>query len=116
MEMRSLKHLSLEGNRITDLKDETFQNLHSLQLLSLAYNSIRTLNLDAFDYVGSLSYLRLDLSHNRIQSLGSNKTARYTSNSNIRHGYMDLAMKIIQVLFVLIPFTKVHHATSSILG
>jgi Leucine-rich repeat (LRR) protein len=83
--MRSLKHLSLEGNRILDLKDETFQNLHSLQLLSLAHNSLRSLNLEAFDYVGSLSFLQLDVSHNSIQSLGSNQTARYTSNSNIRH-------------------------------
>jgi hypothetical protein len=86
--MRSLKHLNLDGNRISELRDETFQNLHSLQRLSLAYNNLRGLNLEAFDYVGSLSFLRLDVSHNRIQSLSSNKTARFTSNSNIRHVFI----------------------------
>jgi Leucine-rich repeat (LRR) protein len=90
VEMRSLKHLNLDGNRISELRDETFQNLHSLQRLSLAYNSLRGLNLEAFDYVGSLSFLRLDVSHNRIQSLSSNKTARFTSNSNIRHVFIFL--------------------------
>jgi Leucine-rich repeat (LRR) protein len=100
VEMRSLKQLNLDGNRISELRDETFQNLHSLQRLSLAYNSLRGLNLEAFDYVGSLSFLRLDVSHNRIQSLSSNKTARFTSNSNIRH---------VLIYFLIYHYTAILH-------
>lgn len=89
VEMKNLKCLTLEGNKITNLKDETFQNLHSLRWLNLAFNSLVSLNFDAFDYVGSLSFMKLDLSHNKIRRLSSNKTSRYSSNSNIRH--LDLS-------------------------
>ena len=82
--MRSLKSLSLEGNRLTRLPDETFQNLHDLRYLNLAFNRLTEINFDAFDYVGSLSFLTLDASHNRIERLASNKTSRFSTNSNIR--------------------------------
>ena len=93
VEMRNLKCLTLEGNKISKLDDETFQNLHSLRWLNLAYNSLTNLNFDAFDYVGSLSFMNLDLSHNNIRHLQSNKTSRYSSNSNIR--YVDLSYNSI---------------------
>ena len=94
VEMRNLKCLTLEGNKITKLEDETFQNLHSLRWLNLAYNSLSNLNFDAFDYVGSLSWATVDASHNQIHQLTSNKTSRYSSNSNIRS--LDLSFNLIK--------------------
>ena len=93
VEMRNLKCLTLEGNKISNLEDETFQNLHSLRWLNLAYNKLSNLNFDAFDYVGSLSWTTLDLSHNNIDVLTSNKSSRYASNSNIRS--LDLSHNTI---------------------
>ena len=57
VDMTNLKYLSLEGNVIKAIPDETFQNLHHLSTLNLAYNHLQSLNFAAFDSVGTLSFI-----------------------------------------------------------
>jgi len=96
VEMKSLKHLSLEGNDLSGLEDESFQHLHNLRTLSLAYNKLTSLNFESLDYVGSLGSLALDVSHNKINQLTSNKSNRYLSNSRVR--MLDLSFNNISVI------------------
>ncbi len=115
--MKRLLHLSLEGNRIERLEDETFQNIHRLQTLNLAYNRISSVNFAAFDSIGTLSHLTIDLSHNNLQvkrkihssilshisiypkqALRVNRSNSYPIHSNIMH--MDLSHNNISMIEV----------------
>ena len=81
--MTSLRYLSLEGNQLKSLPDEAFQNLHYLSSLNLAFNHLQRLDFAAFDSIGTLSHLTLDMSHNLLQSLRTNRTTSYPTSSNI---------------------------------
>ena len=81
--MTKLVILSLEGNQIASLEDETFQNLHHLQVLDLSHNSLVSINFAAFESVGTLSHLAIDLSHNRLEMLKVNRSDSFPTLSNI---------------------------------
>ena len=81
--MTALRFLSLEGNNLQRLPDEAFQNLHYLSHLNLAFNDLQLLDFAAFDSIGTLSHLSIDLSHNALQSLRTNRTSTYPTSSNI---------------------------------
>nr|CAD7400647.1 unnamed protein product [Timema poppensis] len=72
MNMDRLKHLDLRGNKIHSISDEAFQNLPELQTLDLAYNELKGFDFAAMDQVGVLASFRLNMSHNRMQSLEVN--------------------------------------------
>nr|CAD7423248.1 unnamed protein product [Timema monikensis] len=72
MNMDRLKHLDLRGNKIQSISDEAFQNLPELQTLDLAYNELKGFDFAAMDQVGVLASFRLNMSHNRMQSLEVN--------------------------------------------
>nr|CAD7452145.1 unnamed protein product [Timema tahoe] len=72
MNMDRLKYLDLRGNKIQSISDEAFQNLPELQTLDLAYNELKGFDFAAMDQVGVLASFRLNMSHNRMQSLEVN--------------------------------------------
>ncbi|XP_045623874.1 carboxypeptidase N subunit 2 [Procambarus clarkii] len=63
MDLKNLRHLYLDGNRIYELKDYTFQGL-ALQHLGLSRNRMETISRMAFE---DCSVLSLDLSANKLQ-------------------------------------------------
>ena len=63
MDLNHLKHLYLDGNRIYELKDYTFQG-QALQELGLARNRMEKISRMAFE---DSSVLALDLSANKLQ-------------------------------------------------
>lgn len=83
VEMTSLRYLSLDGNQLKSLPDEAFQNLHYLSRLNLAFNQLQVLDFAAFDSIGTLSHLAIDLSHNQLNELRTNRTTSYPTSSNI---------------------------------
>lgn len=65
-----------------------FQNLPELTELDLAYNSLREFDFDYFDQVGTLSALKVNCSHNKINELKDNSTfltVRENGNINLIH-------------------------------
>lgn len=100
VEMTRLLILSMEGNQITRLPDETFQNLHHLQRLELAFNRLESLNFAAFDSIGTLSHLTIDASHNNLQALRVNRSNSYPTLSNI----MCLDLSYNNISFVEVTF------------
>ncbi|XP_018024567.1 chaoptin [Hyalella azteca] len=81
--LADLEYLSLVGNNIRDLEFEAFQNIPKVRHLDLSYNEMINLNLDAFEQVGTLSSLKIDVSHNKISALKMNGT-RWSSISSIK--------------------------------
>ncbi|XP_063599583.1 platelet glycoprotein V-like [Penaeus indicus] len=63
VDLNNLKHLYLDGNRIFELKDYTFQGL-ALQHLGLSRNRMEKISKMAFE---DCSVLNLDLSANKLQ-------------------------------------------------
>ncbi|ROT64133.1 Insulin-like growth factor-binding protein complex acid labile chain [Penaeus vannamei] len=63
VDLNNLKHLYLDGNRILELKDYTFQGL-ALQHLGLSRNRMEKISKMAFE---DCSVLNLDLSSNKLQ-------------------------------------------------
>ncbi|XP_050075895.1 chaoptin [Anopheles maculipalpis] len=70
MNLGNLKLINLRGNRLTKIADEAFQNLPELEKLDLAYNSLAAFDFMYLDQVGSLTSLEVDVSHNKIKTLG----------------------------------------------
>uniref|UniRef100_A0A182PNT2 LRRCT domain-containing protein n=1 Tax=Anopheles epiroticus TaxID=199890 RepID=A0A182PNT2_9DIPT len=72
MNLSNLKLINLRGNRLSKIADEAFQNLPELEKLDLAYNSLTTFDFMYLDQasVGSLTALEVDVSHNKIKTLG----------------------------------------------
>ncbi|KFB38898.1 AGAP000019-PA-like protein [Anopheles sinensis] len=70
MNLDSLKMINLRGNRLSKIAVEAFQNLPELEKLDLAYNSLPSFDFDFLDQVGSLTALEVDVSHNKIKTLG----------------------------------------------
>ena len=95
-EMKSLQFLSLDGNYLEDIPDEAFQNLHHVRRLNLAYNKLKKLNFQAFDKVGTLVHLKLDMSHNKMNNLRSNRTTNFPTSSNIMD--LDLSWNNISMI------------------
>ncbi|CAG7698441.1 unnamed protein product [Allacma fusca] len=67
--LNELKVLTLAGNKIATLSKEAFQNLPQLQILDLSHNLLKFIDFDAFDTIGTLSLVRLQLSHNKLTEL-----------------------------------------------
>ena len=82
------------------LPDEAFQNLHYLSHLNLAFNDLQLLDFAAFDSIGTLSHLSIDLSHNALQSLRTNRTTSYPTSSNI----MSLDLSYNNISYVEVAF------------
>ncbi|XP_037026425.1 chaoptin isoform X1 [Bradysia coprophila] len=74
MNLDQLRHLNLRGNKLNTIADEAFQNLPELEVLDLAYNKLTNFDFDYFDQVGTLSSLRVNMSHNTIVELADNNT------------------------------------------
>lgn len=79
----NLEAILMEGNHIDSIHAEAFHNLPKLEVLNLAYNRLAKLSFDWLDQVGTLSAIKLDLSHNLIQQLVSNQTG-FSSYASIR--------------------------------
>lgn len=88
-----LESIYLEGNLIQTIEPEAFHNLPKLETLNLAYNKLDKLSFDWFDQVGSLSAIKLDVSHNAIQQLLANRTdfPTYTSIRALDLGYNNIS-------------------------
>lgn len=59
--------LNLKKNELTNLQDETFSNLNSLEMLILSKNKLQYLNKNTFKGLSNLS--KLDLSKNQIETI-----------------------------------------------
>uniref|UniRef100_A0A182M164 LRRCT domain-containing protein n=1 Tax=Anopheles culicifacies TaxID=139723 RepID=A0A182M164_9DIPT len=70
MNLSNLKLINLRGNRLSKIADEAFQNLPELEKLDLAYNSLSSFDFMFLDQVGSLTSLEVDVSYNKIKTLG----------------------------------------------
>lgn len=64
--LRSLRHINLQGNDIEKIEQEAFYYLPKLELLDLSFNKIKSLVLSYFDQVGTLSTLSVKLEQNSI--------------------------------------------------
>ncbi|XP_048585254.1 lutropin-choriogonadotropic hormone receptor isoform X2 [Nematostella vectensis] len=83
--MARLKDLTLEGNRITEVNDNTFKGVKSLETLDLAKNQIKHISKNAFSHFERLQ--TLDLSENlfvRLPSAGMQQIRRLYLRGN-RH-------------------------------
>ncbi|XP_055716156.1 chaoptin [Phlebotomus papatasi] len=74
MNLHQLRVLNLRGNKLTSISDEAFQNLPETEIIDLAYNSLNYFDFEFFDQVGTLSTLKVNVSHNKINYLFDNKT------------------------------------------
>ena len=66
----TIRTLSLDNNRITNLKEKTFVNFTALEVLLLSNNSITKISKGAFDGLQRLKIL--DLSSNKINKVENN--------------------------------------------
>ncbi|XP_046462597.1 chaoptin-like [Daphnia pulex] len=91
--IESLEYISLEGNMINTIEAEAFHNLPKLETLNLGHNNLEKLSFDWLDQVGTLSAIKLDVSHNLIQQLSSNRTgwSSYSSIRSLDLGYNNIS-------------------------
>lgn len=76
--------------------EKHFQNLPELELLDLAYNALQTFDFEYFDQVGTLSTLRVNVSHNSIFELTSNQSLSGQLNGRFDfHGMSSFAFNQI---------------------
>ncbi|KZS08454.1 Chaoptin [Daphnia magna] len=91
--IENLEYISLDGNMISTIESEAFHNLPKLETLNLGHNSLEKLSFDWLDQVGTLSAIKLDVSHNLIQQLSSNRTgwSSYSSIRSLDLGYNNIS-------------------------
>ncbi|KAI9550756.1 hypothetical protein GHT06_013401 [Daphnia sinensis] len=91
--IENLEYISLDGNMISTIEAEAFHNLPKLETLNLGHNSLEKLSFDWLDQVGTLSAIKLDVSHNLIQQLSSNRTgwSSYSSIRSLDLGYNNIS-------------------------
>ena len=65
--IQQLTTLKLESNRITRIKDDSFQNMGTLVTLNLSGNQLRHITVASFRGLSKLEFL--DLSSNRLESI-----------------------------------------------
>uniref|UniRef100_A0A182SDA4 LRRCT domain-containing protein n=1 Tax=Anopheles maculatus TaxID=74869 RepID=A0A182SDA4_9DIPT len=82
MNLSNLKLINLRGNRLNKIADEAFQNLPELEKLDLAYNSLAEFDFMYLDQVGSLTSLEVDVSYNKIKTLGTVENVTESSSSH----------------------------------
>jgi len=89
MNMENLETIYLEDNLIDSISNEAFHNLPKLSTLNLAYNALTRMSFDWLDQVGTLSAIKLDVSHNEISQLSANRSgwASYSSVRSLDLGY-----------------------------
>jgi len=92
MNMENLETIYLEDNSIDTISNEAFHNLPKLSTLNLAYNSISRMSFDWLDQVGTLSAIKLDVSHNSIGELSANRSgwSAYSSVRSLDLGYNNI--------------------------
>ena len=78
---------------INNIEPEAFHNLPKLKTLNLGHNNLEKLSFDWLDQVGTLSAIKLDVSHNLIQQLSSNRTgwSSYSSIRSLDLGYNNIS-------------------------
>ena len=85
--LKSLVHLYLDHNFLTDVTSGLFKHLESLRRLDLSQNSIKIVAQDAFDALSNVMNIRLDW--NLIKELKPNTFALESLETlNLNHNYM----------------------------
>ena len=72
--LRNLRRLEMASNKIQDMPELSFRNLHSLEFLNLSRNLLRSFDV-SISHLGKLSMI--DLSYNEIQELSTKTTSQF---------------------------------------
>ncbi|KAI4459845.1 antigen bsp putative-related [Holotrichia oblita] len=97
MNLAKLKRLNLKGNRISTISYEAFQNLPELEDLDMSYNNINNFEFSMFDLVGTLSMLRVNVSHNKIRELSVNFSFTFSQDSGV--GGLHSNIKVLDLSY-----------------